>query len=150
MYSSYVSHLYIFVIFFPVVHTIGHGINFYHFSTQSPTDLSCLLTNDFHRCVSSLLSSVNLNAAISKSHSQDYFTMKFLSSLIAKIIATILTIKAALPHAQSNKVQYVEIFNIGKNTSLLAISNIVTSLFKQQFLSDLTSCQNSITIVGKQ
>ncbi len=42
---------YIFLTLYLVVHTIGHGMNFYHFTTQSATDLTCLFRNDFHRYV---------------------------------------------------------------------------------------------------
>ncbi|XP_012281785.1 dual oxidase 2 isoform X2 [Orussus abietinus] len=33
---------------FTVVHVIGHGINFYHISTQTADDLTCLFPNFFH------------------------------------------------------------------------------------------------------
>ncbi|CAB4031878.1 dual oxidase 1 precursor, partial [Paramuricea clavata] len=45
-FHKYVAFL---ALFFTVVHTIGHAMNFYHFSTQSATALTCLFRNDFHR-----------------------------------------------------------------------------------------------------
>ncbi|XP_076646950.1 dual oxidase 2-like isoform X2 [Halictus rubicundus] len=35
-------------LFFTVLHIIGHGFNFYHISTQSADDLTCLFPNYFH------------------------------------------------------------------------------------------------------
>ncbi|XP_076296274.1 dual oxidase 1-like isoform X2 [Lasioglossum baleicum] len=35
-------------LFFTVLHVIGHGFNFYHISTQSADDLTCLFPNYFH------------------------------------------------------------------------------------------------------
>lgn len=34
-----------------VVHVIGHAINFYHISTQTPSDLACLFRDYFRRSV---------------------------------------------------------------------------------------------------
>ena len=36
-------------LFFTVMHAIGHGINFYHISTQTPNDLTCLFREVYHR-----------------------------------------------------------------------------------------------------
>jgi len=36
-------------LFFTIMHAIGHGINFYHISTQTANDLSCLFREVFHR-----------------------------------------------------------------------------------------------------
>ncbi|XP_033120574.1 dual oxidase 2-like isoform X2 [Anneissia japonica] len=39
----------LYALFFSVMHTIGHGINFYHISSQPPNDLTCLFRDFFHR-----------------------------------------------------------------------------------------------------
>ncbi|XP_065907299.1 dual oxidase 1-like [Dysidea avara] len=36
-------------LFFTIMHAIGHGINFYHISTQTANDLTCLFREVFHR-----------------------------------------------------------------------------------------------------
>ena len=36
-------------LFFTVMHGIGHGINFYHISTQTANDLTCLFREVYHR-----------------------------------------------------------------------------------------------------
>ena len=36
-------------LFFTIMHCIGHGINFYHISTQTANDLTCLFREVFHR-----------------------------------------------------------------------------------------------------
>ncbi|XP_071953912.1 dual oxidase 2-like isoform X2 [Antedon mediterranea] len=39
----------LYALFFSVMHTIGHGINFYHIASQPPNDLTCLFRDFFHR-----------------------------------------------------------------------------------------------------
>lgn len=36
-------------LFFTIMHAIGHGINFYHISTQTANDLTCLFREVYHR-----------------------------------------------------------------------------------------------------
>ena len=36
-------------LFFTIMHAIGHGINFYHISTQTPNDLTCIFREVYHR-----------------------------------------------------------------------------------------------------
>lgn len=36
-------------LFFTITHAIGHGINFYHISTQTANDLTCLFREVYHR-----------------------------------------------------------------------------------------------------
>ncbi|XP_043197071.1 dual oxidase 2-like [Amphibalanus amphitrite] len=47
--SAIFLHKYIaaWALFFSLVHTVGHGINFYHISTQAPGDLTCLFRDYF-------------------------------------------------------------------------------------------------------
>ncbi|EFN70161.1 Dual oxidase [Camponotus floridanus] len=48
--SAMEMHKYIayWALFFTVLHIIGHGFNFYHISTQTADDLTCLFRNYFH------------------------------------------------------------------------------------------------------
>ena len=36
-------------LFFTIMHCIGHGINFYHIATQTPSDLTCIFREVYHR-----------------------------------------------------------------------------------------------------
>ncbi|ELU01203.1 hypothetical protein CAPTEDRAFT_159209 [Capitella teleta] len=44
-FHKYIAYL---ALFFTLLHIIGHCINFYHISTQTPGDLICLFRNFFH------------------------------------------------------------------------------------------------------
>lgn len=48
--SSVAMHKYIacWALFFTLMHIIGHAFNFYHISTQTADDLTCLFRNYFH------------------------------------------------------------------------------------------------------
>ncbi|XP_044731153.1 dual oxidase 2-like [Chrysoperla carnea] len=48
--SNLQMHIYIawWALFFTVIHCVGHGFNFYHISTQTADDLTCLFRNVYH------------------------------------------------------------------------------------------------------
>ena len=48
-YIAFHKHVALTALLFTIMHGIGHGINFYHISTQTANDLTCLFREVYHR-----------------------------------------------------------------------------------------------------
>lgn len=90
--SMHLFHKYIaaWALVFTVVHTIGHGINLYHISTQSSGDLNCYFVEYFRP-----------QDALASFHYWTYTTITGLTGVAATLVVIVIYV-FAIPYARSH------------------------------------------------